>query len=425
MIVRKLVVNDGRIRARVAARRHASSSAAIRRASSTISIRCCRGGTPSSFRTARALRFVTSTAATASWSTARRCREQALKPGDVVQLGHLHVRYVEDTAVDRAQEDHTRAHATTATGIERRRWRRCAAAPRETVPPADRERRPRRSDRDVRRRRADRPPRRRRRRRRCSHRPDADAPAARRHARRQRRAAGDPTRRAPTRRDRHDADATRAPAPCRGRRQDLDATTAPSARRDARSPRPSADRGSRGAAGADRSARRRQREPDRDRGEPELPARHRRPARNASSADSWPTRSRAACSFVATRRRPVVAVACRSRARHRASTHHDHVQGRTGDRDIVMTRSAETREDRPLSGARTRGQGRHGRALSRVRSGPRSRGRDQADARGLLRRHRADAPALLPRSARRRQTAITATSSRSSSSPKNRTSRTS
>ena len=43
--------------------------------------------------------------------------EHALKPGDVVQLGHLHVRYVEERVV-RSPEDHSRVRAKTETGIE-------------------------------------------------------------------------------------------------------------------------------------------------------------------------------------------------------------------------------------------------------------------------------------------------------------------
>jgi pSer/pThr/pTyr-binding forkhead associated (FHA) protein len=43
--------------------------------------------------------------------------EHALKPGDVIQLGHLHVRYVEERVV-RSPEDHGRARAKTETGIE-------------------------------------------------------------------------------------------------------------------------------------------------------------------------------------------------------------------------------------------------------------------------------------------------------------------
>jgi pSer/pThr/pTyr-binding forkhead associated (FHA) protein len=43
--------------------------------------------------------------------------EHALKPGDVIQLGHLHVRYVEERMVKSA-EDHSRVRAKTETGIE-------------------------------------------------------------------------------------------------------------------------------------------------------------------------------------------------------------------------------------------------------------------------------------------------------------------
>jgi hypothetical protein len=43
--------------------------------------------------------------------------EHVLKPGDVVQLGHLHVRYVEEPVV-KSPEDHSRVRAKTETGIE-------------------------------------------------------------------------------------------------------------------------------------------------------------------------------------------------------------------------------------------------------------------------------------------------------------------
>lgn len=43
--------------------------------------------------------------------------ERVLKPGDVVQLGHLHVRYVEEAFV-KSPEDHSRVRAKTETGIE-------------------------------------------------------------------------------------------------------------------------------------------------------------------------------------------------------------------------------------------------------------------------------------------------------------------
>jgi hypothetical protein len=43
--------------------------------------------------------------------------EHVLKPGDVVQLGHLHVRYVEEPVV-KSPEDHNRVRAKTETGIE-------------------------------------------------------------------------------------------------------------------------------------------------------------------------------------------------------------------------------------------------------------------------------------------------------------------
>lgn len=43
--------------------------------------------------------------------------EHVLKPGDVVQLGHLHIRYVEE-AVVKSPEDHSRVRAKTETGIE-------------------------------------------------------------------------------------------------------------------------------------------------------------------------------------------------------------------------------------------------------------------------------------------------------------------
>lgn len=43
--------------------------------------------------------------------------EQALKSGDVIQLGHLHMQYVEES-VAQSPEDSARFHATTATGFE-------------------------------------------------------------------------------------------------------------------------------------------------------------------------------------------------------------------------------------------------------------------------------------------------------------------
>jgi pSer/pThr/pTyr-binding forkhead associated (FHA) protein len=43
--------------------------------------------------------------------------EHLLKPGDVVQLGHLHVRYMEEPVV-KSPEDHSRVRAKTETGIE-------------------------------------------------------------------------------------------------------------------------------------------------------------------------------------------------------------------------------------------------------------------------------------------------------------------
>jgi pSer/pThr/pTyr-binding forkhead associated (FHA) protein len=43
--------------------------------------------------------------------------EQALKPGDQIQLGHLHLRYVEEQVV-KTPEDHSRSHATTDPDIE-------------------------------------------------------------------------------------------------------------------------------------------------------------------------------------------------------------------------------------------------------------------------------------------------------------------
>lgn len=42
--------------------------------------------------------------------------QHALQPGDVVQLGHLHVRYVEEQSAPMPAEEVHRAHATTATG---------------------------------------------------------------------------------------------------------------------------------------------------------------------------------------------------------------------------------------------------------------------------------------------------------------------
>jgi pSer/pThr/pTyr-binding forkhead associated (FHA) protein len=43
--------------------------------------------------------------------------EHTLKPGDQIQLGHLHLLYIEELAVKTAEE-HSRSHATTATDIE-------------------------------------------------------------------------------------------------------------------------------------------------------------------------------------------------------------------------------------------------------------------------------------------------------------------
>jgi FHA domain-containing protein len=43
--------------------------------------------------------------------------QQLLVPGDIVQLGHLELRYIEDSPVQ-SVEQHTRAHATTAPGID-------------------------------------------------------------------------------------------------------------------------------------------------------------------------------------------------------------------------------------------------------------------------------------------------------------------
>ena len=45
--------------------------------------------------------------------------EHALQSGDVIQLGHLHLRYIEELVV-KSSEEHTRAHATTATGMVQR-----------------------------------------------------------------------------------------------------------------------------------------------------------------------------------------------------------------------------------------------------------------------------------------------------------------
>src|SRR5258708_3342745 len=42
--------------------------------------------------------------------------EHSLKPGDVIQLGHLHVRYVEGGVV-RSAEDHNRSRGKTEPGI--------------------------------------------------------------------------------------------------------------------------------------------------------------------------------------------------------------------------------------------------------------------------------------------------------------------
>jgi pSer/pThr/pTyr-binding forkhead associated (FHA) protein len=43
--------------------------------------------------------------------------EHALKSGDVIQVGHLHVRYIEEPVV-KTLEDHTRSHAKTDTDLE-------------------------------------------------------------------------------------------------------------------------------------------------------------------------------------------------------------------------------------------------------------------------------------------------------------------
>jgi hypothetical protein len=43
--------------------------------------------------------------------------QHALKPGDVIQLGHLHMQYVEESVV-KSLEDSSRYHATTATGFD-------------------------------------------------------------------------------------------------------------------------------------------------------------------------------------------------------------------------------------------------------------------------------------------------------------------
>ena len=56
---------------------------------------------------------------------------QVLKPGDIVQLGHLELRYIED-ASPRAIEHQVQAHATTATGMETPTM---APLPRAAAPP--------------------------------------------------------------------------------------------------------------------------------------------------------------------------------------------------------------------------------------------------------------------------------------------------
>lgn len=43
--------------------------------------------------------------------------QHALRAGDVVQLGHLNVRYIEEAVIKTAEEHH-RSHANTATGME-------------------------------------------------------------------------------------------------------------------------------------------------------------------------------------------------------------------------------------------------------------------------------------------------------------------
>ena len=58
--------------------------------------------------------------------------ERVLKPGDVIQLGHLHVRYVEEPVV-KSPEDHTRVRAKTETDIE---VPTMALPPRVASPPA-------------------------------------------------------------------------------------------------------------------------------------------------------------------------------------------------------------------------------------------------------------------------------------------------
>ncbi len=62
---------------------------------------------------------------------------KALTPGDIVQLGHLELRYVEDVSAQ-AIEHHVQAHATTATGMETPTMAPLprAAAPAAPPPPA-------------------------------------------------------------------------------------------------------------------------------------------------------------------------------------------------------------------------------------------------------------------------------------------------
>lgn len=62
---------------------------------------------------------------------------QVLRPGDIVQLGHLELRYIED-ASPQAIEHQVQAHATTATGMETPTMAPLprAAAPAAVPPPA-------------------------------------------------------------------------------------------------------------------------------------------------------------------------------------------------------------------------------------------------------------------------------------------------
>ena len=116
---------------RTGPRKAPSSSAAIRPAISTIWIRCCRGGMRNSWpvRTASIVRDLGSR--NGILVNGDKVPHQVLTPGDVVQLGHLELRYVED-ASPQAIEHQVQAHATTATGMETPTM---APLPRAAAPP--------------------------------------------------------------------------------------------------------------------------------------------------------------------------------------------------------------------------------------------------------------------------------------------------